>query len=124
MAAIGSAALLSEASGVPGLLLSVVSFLGFFGSFLAPYALAVFIGKGRGGQSGTLAVKLSAHVLTVIFLGGLGVFGLFVLGPLGVDSWVEVMVFLDGVFGFVWGGIIGTKITRKEFDRRWGQAAA
>jgi len=124
MVAVGSAAIISGVRGVPGLLLSIVSFLGLFGSLLAPYALVLFIGKGQQGKSGTQVVKLAAHVFTVVFLGGIGLVGVYFLGPLGVDSWAEVFVFLDGVFGFVWGGIIGAKLTRSLFDTRWEAAVA
>lgn len=113
---VGYTALIAQTGGIVGFFGYFVSLLAFMGSFAAPYALVRFFGKGRESLAGTQLVRFGAHVLTGAFL--VVVTGMFVAEPFGQNTAIGVMVTLDGVFGFVWGGIFGTMFTRRWSRRR------
>lgn len=115
---VGYVGLLQRPTGIVGGLLFFVSILAFMGAFVAPFALAMFVGRGRESLAGKQLLSMGANVLTVLFLFALGLVGVYVLDPLGIDTATELMVVLDGVFGFVWGGIVGALLIRRHVRRK------
>lgn len=116
--ALGHTALIVQPGGLVWDLGFFVSILAFIGGFLAPFGLVMYLGKGRETETRAAMVRTAGEVLTVIFIFGLGLVGLYVLEPLGVDTATEIMVVLDGVFGAVWGGIAGSKYAGNYLRRR------
>jgi len=111
----------SIVQGRPGPLWTVaflVSILAFIGSFVAPLTLVMFLGGDRRGETRQAWTRLAGYVSLVLFVFGIGVVGVTFLGPAGFDTGPKMIAVMDGVFGFVMGGIAGTLVTERLLRRR------
>lgn len=116
--ALGHTALVVQPGGLVWDVAFFLSILAFIGGFLAPFGLVMYIGKGQQTETRAALVRTAGEILTVVLLFGLGLLGLYVLEPLGIDTATEIMVMLDGLFGFVWGGILGSRFAGNYVRRR------
>jgi hypothetical protein len=106
----------SVVEGQPGPFWTVaflVSLIAFIGSFVAPLTLVMFLGGRRSGETRQAWTRLAGYASLVLFVFGIGAVGVVFLGPAGIDTGPKMIALLDGVFGFVVGGIAGTLVTER-----------
>lgn len=106
----------SVVEGRPGPLWTVaflVSVLAFIGSFVAPLTLVMFLGGDRSGETRQAWTRLAGYATLVLFVFGIGAVGVAFLGSAGIDTGPKMIALLDGVFGFVMGGIGGVLVTER-----------
>lgn len=114
---IGWLAFVQVERGLVGLLVFFVGFLAYMGSFFTPLTFVLFLGKGyEDNLAHAQLFKAAGYLATFLMLVGIGL-GIYLLDPLDLAT-PELMMFLDGVFGVVWGGIVGTKLARRRMRRR------
>jgi hypothetical protein len=101
-------AVILETSGRVGDVAFLVSIAAFLGSFVSPIALVRFLGRRYDSGASGFLLRGGALVANVVFLIAIGFAGRFVVAPILGDSALGMIVLLDGVFGFVWGGIGAT----------------
>lgn len=94
-----------------GLLL--VSMLAFVFAIMSPVALVMYFGTGGASGAKRDLVTVGGYVAAAAFVVGLGVLGVTVLGRFGIDTAIDGIVFMDGVFGFAFGGIAGHSLARR-----------
>jgi hypothetical protein len=99
-----------------GLLL--VSMLAFVFAIMSPIALVMYFGANRASAVKQDLVTVGGYVAGAAFVVGLGVLGVTVLGRFGIDTAIDGIVFMDGVFGFTFGGIAGNVLARRWTRRR------
>ncbi|HKL28995.1 MAG TPA: hypothetical protein VJ898_06965 [Natrialbaceae archaeon] len=99
--------------GAPWSIAFFLSILAFVGSFVAPLTLVMFVGGDRSGETRQAWTRLAGYASLVLFVFGIGAVGVILLGPAGIDTGPKMIAFLDGVFGFVMGGIGGTLVAER-----------
>jgi hypothetical protein len=104
--AVGYQAMVVEGSGPLRDAWFFVGLAAFLGSFVAPLALVQFLCRRWTGAIEDFFARSAAFAVNVVFLFLLGGVGAKVVSPLVDRPARGMFAFLDGVFGFVWGGII------------------
>jgi len=95
-----------------------VSIVGFVGSFVAPMTLVRFVRETHRGETNRFWPQFLGYVSAVLVMFHLSKLGVSMLGPAGIDPALEMYAMLNGVFGFILGGVFGVLVADRLLDRR------
>lgn len=104
---IGYVAFHSSSASVVVDVLAFVAILAFVASLISPLALVLFFRSRFRGRVRQDLVTIGGYVVAFLFVAAIGFLGVFVLSDLGIDTALEGIAFLDAVFGWTFGGILG-----------------
>lgn len=107
---IGMVAMTAPAGSLVGAVAFIISFIAFVGSWVTPLTIGLVLRSTVASAMNRELVTVGAYSLMVIGVLAFALAGLSVPVEIGIDTASEAIAFLDGIFGFVIGGIAGAKI--------------